>query len=182
MKRTLKTLSALAALFATASQAGVITSGPYNGTNVGSTDTLISFTGSLAPCGPGSSPAAEECWANNILGSGSASYFTKADPVSYYSTDVANTFAFSLTGDPGYFIVKNSTNWALFQNNGSTDWGVFSTVGLPSGFNLGGDNRWIISHVTSFNGTREVPEPASLLLVGMGLLGFVFARRRRQMA
>lgn len=180
MKHKVQLLTALAApLFAMASQAGVITSGPYNGTNVGSADTLITFTGSLAPCGPGSSTAAEECWANSILGAGSASYFTKADPVSYYSTDVANTFAFSLTGDPGYFIIKNSTNWALYQNNDDTGWGVFSALDLP-GFNLGGDS-WIISHVTSFNGTRDVPEPGTLMLVGAGLLGLgALARRRKQ--
>jgi hypothetical protein len=182
MKRKVQVLTALAApLFAMASQAGVITSGPYNGTNVGSADTLITFTGSLSPCGPGSSTAAETCWANSILGAGSASYFDKADPVSYYATDVADTYAFSLIGDPGYFIIKNSTNWALFRNEDSTDWGVFSAASLPSGFNLGGDS-WIISHVTSFNGTREVPEPASLMLVGAGLLGLTLARRRKQSA
>jgi hypothetical protein len=54
---------------------------------------------------------------------------------------------------------------------------VFSTLGLPSGINLGND-EFVISHVTRL--AAPVPEPASLALIGAGLLGLAAARRRRR--
>jgi hypothetical protein len=149
--------------------------------DVGQADTLVSLTSSLGSCPGGSSPSAETCWANSVLDP-DATYFAKSEKVTYYQTDTANLYAFALVGDPGYYIIKNATYWALFQNLASTDWGVFSTALLPGGMNLGGTGELTISHVTSFNGTTSVPEPATLGMYLLGLLGVGFAARRRQAA
>lgn len=149
--------------------------------DVGQADTLVSVSSSLGGCTPGSSTKAETCWANSVLDP-NATFFAKEETVTYYQTDTANLYAFALVGDPGYYIIKNAGYWALFQNLASTDWGVFSTLGLPGGMNLGGTGELTISHVTSFNGTTSVPEPATLGMYILGLLGVGFAARRRQAA
>jgi hypothetical protein len=167
--------TALTLGFATASQAITITGGLYDGVDVGSLDDLEGVTSSL----PNSKPATEAAWVNSILGPGTVTSWDKEETVTYYATDAANTFAFALLGDPGYYVIKNAGYWALFQNNASSDWGVFSSTLLPAGMNLnGGSGRLTISHVTSFNPV-SVPEPATLGLLGLGLLGVGFARRRK---
>jgi hypothetical protein len=165
-----------ALLLAGASQAGVISGGTYDGTNVGSADALLTSSNSLGGCGPGSSEAAETCWAETLLGDGLTSS-PHMNSVEYFATDQPNLYAFSLSGSPSHFIIKNATWWALYENVDSLGWGVFSTLGLPSGINLGND-EFIISHVTRL--AAPVPEPASLALIGAGLLGLAAARRRRR--
>jgi len=146
--------------------------GAYDGVDVGSIDTFIQEGDKTG------NPQSEEDWVNSILGSGSVTYTVKSEPVSYYSTDSNGVFAFALVSSPEYFLIKNSTRIALFQNLADLDWGVFDSGLLSSTMNIPGDN-YTISHVTEFNGdSTKVPEPGVLGLLGIGLIGIVLGRRR----
>jgi hypothetical protein len=145
--------------------------GAYDGVNVGSIDSFIAedhFAGS---------PTEEENWVNLILGAGSVTFTVKNEPVNYFGTDSNGVYAFGLASAPEYFLIKNSTRMALFQNLNDVNWGVFDSSELSDTMNIPGD-KFTISHVTEFNGQTEVPEPGVLGLLGMGLIGIVLGRRR----
>jgi hypothetical protein len=147
--------------------------GTDDGIDVGSVDTYISHTNLLS----NSNPTTETTWVNGVLTS-PATFVVKDEPVTYYGTDTANTFAFSLSSTSEYFVIKNATYWALYQNQAELGWGVFDSTLLLGGMNLSSGTT--ISHVSQFDsGTTSVPEPSTTLLLGAGLLGFGLYSRKR---
>ena len=94
----------------------------------------------------------------------------------------ANTYALDFsTYQPEYFFIKigdgsldGFSSHYLYENLASLDWGVINLAAL--GATVIGVDR--ISHVGEINGTAPVPEPATMLLLGAGLLGLAGFRRK----
>ena len=84
-------------------------------------------------------------------------------------------------GDPliNFFVAKGGhVGFTLFSNTGDMNTDTWTTP-------LNGQNRAGLSHLSFYdtrgpNGGGEIPEPATLGLLGLGLVGLALMRRRRQ--
>ena len=141
--------------------------------DVGGLDALI------ASDNPGSGDATALAWVQTETGVFDLVMDEKYEDgaMSWLPTNTGGVYAIHLN-HPTYFLVKTGNGSStgndhfLFNNLASLDWGVVNLVDLG----LTSTNIGKISHVGEFNGT-SVPEPLTVVLLGLGLVGLGGARR-----
>ncbi len=150
---------------------------------VGGVDTLLA-SASLKNSGD----KTELNWVQGVLdekfGITDVTLDAKYDSMTWYTTDQANTYAIDFqTYNPEFFLIKigdgnllSPIDYFLFENTPELAWGVVNLADLGIQEIIGLDR---ISHVDEFNGgAAPVPEPATMLLIGSGLLGLAGLRKK----
>ena len=183
IKRLLQVGLVLAGFASMPSWAILLTDGV---TDVGGVDIVLETTTALSNSGE----ATETAWVNEVLtnlgvDTTSLLYDYKIGDSVVLATNTTDVFAMDLTVSPpapsnivaDYYIIKNSTTWALFDNETEMGWAVVD-VSNPLLADMKIPNDWEVSHITVFSNV-SVPEPSILALMGLGLLGVVFTRRRK---
>jgi len=145
------------------------------GIDVGAADTFMQEAEKVG------SPSSELAWANTFLSPDVSYNDYKTENVDYYVTNEdSSVFAFELLSEPGFYIIKNATRMALFENMDNYSWGVFDVGSLSSSMNLPDLSEMTISHVTEFgDAPKKIPEPGFLALFSLGLLGLAVTIKRQ---
>ncbi|HPV30943.1 MAG TPA: PEP-CTERM sorting domain-containing protein [Deltaproteobacteria bacterium] len=121
---------------------------------------------------PNSSPATEESWLENVLG------FSVDFVMKYEADSFASSPGNSLKGfNPGL-----NWEWVVIKTgkgNDDLNGGWFAYARENNEALSVGDFRYGISHVSFFGNSTPVPEPGTMLLLGIGLLGIGIASRRK---
>ncbi len=158
-------------------------------TDVGGLDSLYDWTNL------GDSSDAEEInWINQALGWTDTQItwkYSVFETVDWTVTrEDANYFAHDLGNTTDYFMLKIGTGGLpsgtpshyLFDNAEDLQWAVIDVTVFGTGNNV---NIGRVSHVTQFSdggtppGSNPVPEPTTMALLGIGLLGVAAAGRKK---
>lgn len=148
-------------------------------TNVGDLDKGLYTDGVLG------NPTSEAAWASEKLGfTVTASDDTKIDPAFFTQVDDSDSvIAIALLTSPGYYLIKDAQTTVLFENLASFDWAVLDLEVYFGTNKLDDSSELFLSHLTEFEGDNvTVPEPGAMGLIGLGLIGLGFFRRKIRLA